>query len=229
MEQEGLRGPKLRVGRSSATLVRAWQRRLPQSLYVGLSGGIGAGKTEVAGAWEACGAAVFSADQLAREVVEPGSPALAEIRARFGTCVLNEDGTLDRAALARRVFADPAELAALERITHPRIADLAARRRTEAIAARVPVVVYDVPLLVEQGMAGKFDCIVMVDAPEVERLRRLEERGMEPADARRRLASQSGVEDRRSIANIWIENLGGRSELSELASTVCRDWLIPGV
>jgi len=173
---------------------------------VGLTGGIGSGKSEVARRLRALGAVVIDADAIAREVVEPGQPALTEIAARFGTEVLHADGTLDRAALARIVFADHAALADLNTITHPRIV----QRSAELITAAPDqaVVVYDMPLLVETGLAERYDLVVVVDAPDEVRLDRLMRRGMDRQDAARRMAAQADRERRLAFADVVIDNGG---------------------
>lgn len=188
-------------------------------LRVGLTGGIGAGKSTVADALARRGARVVDADRIAREVVEPGTPGLAAVAARFGPSVLRGDGSLDRAALAAVVFADPAARADLEAITHPlifgRSDDLLAQ------AAEAGVAVHDNPLLVERGMAGRYHLVVVVDAPEPVRLARLRARGMADADARARMAAQAGPAARRAAADGWLDNSG---DPGVLAAEVDRLW-----
>lgn len=151
-------------------------------LRVGLSGGIGSGKSTVSARLSELGAVVIDADAIAREVVAPGTRALAEIVARFGSAVVTAEGALDRPALGQVVFADPAARRDLESITHPRIAE-----RTAELMAAAPadaVVVHDVPLLVEKSMGSSYDLVVIVWASEQERLRRLvRDRGMNPEEA----------------------------------------------
>lgn len=186
---------------------------------VGLTGGIGSGKSTVARRLLAWGAVVIDADQVAREVVEPGQPALAEIVERFGRRVLTEDGHLDRPAMADIVFNDPDARAALEAITHPRIGDEIARRVATAEAAeqedgRERVVVIDHPLLVETGQAATFPIVVVVVAPEDVRVERLvSSRGMDAEDARARLAAQTDDETRIEAATHVIDNSGTIEEL----------------
>jgi dephospho-CoA kinase len=153
--------------------------------------------------------------------VEPGQPALAEIVARFGPGVLRADGTLDRAGLAALVFPDPEALAALDAIMHPRIAARSAELLARAEAAGAPVVVYDMPLLVEQGLAGGFDVVLVVLAAPDVRLRRLADRGIPAADATERMARQASDEQRRAAADLVIENDG---DLAALAEQVQRAW-----
>ena len=176
-------------------------------LRVGLTGGIGSGKSTAAAVLGGLGAVVVDADAVAREVVEPGRPALAEIEGRFGAEVLGDDGSLDRAALGRRVFADAGALRDLEAITHPAI-----WARTAEIVAAAPedaVVVHDMPLIVEKGMAGQYHLVVVVGASEATRLHRLRaDRGMSEADARARLAAQADDDARRRAADVWLDNEG---------------------
>ncbi|MRK02093.1 MULTISPECIES: dephospho-CoA kinase [Aeromicrobium] len=182
-------------------------------LKVGLTGGIGSGKSTVSALLAAHGAVVIDYDQLARDVVEPGSPALDEIAARFGADVIAEDGTLDRPALGAKVFADPAELQALNGITHPAIGRLADER--QAAAGPDAIVVHDNPLLVEMGAAGLCDVVVVVDVPvdvQVERL--TTQRGMTEADARARIAAQASREERTGAADLVIDNTGPQDELA---------------
>ena len=213
----------LQVGGASARLLRAWSRPTGRALYVGLSGGIGSGKSTVATVWESLGAVVFSADEIAREVVQPGTVGLAEIVERFGTGVLNVDGSLDRAALGAVVFSSRDAREALESITHPRIAQRVQERRRQVSPSSI--VVYDVPLLVESNMVDEFDCVVMVHARLAERISRLEQRGLDRTSAASRIDAQAGDEERLEVANISIANHGSHSEMSELASRVFDTWL----
>lgn len=193
-------------------------------MRVALTGGIGAGKSEVARLLAALGAVVVDADALAREVVEPGTPGLAAVVAEFGPGVLAPDGSLDRAALGRTVFADPQRRRALEAIVHP----LVARRSAELVAAapRDGVVVYDVPLLVENGLQDGYDAVVVVDAPDEVRLARLAARGMPAEDARARMAAQATREQRLAAATQVIDNGAGldhlRAQVRELWKLLTR-------
>ena len=186
---------------------------------VGLTGGIGSGKSTVARLFADRGAIVVDADQVAREVVAPGEPALVEIADRFGAEVLGQDGTLDRGAVAEIVFADPAARRDLEAITHPRIADRMARRIAEAQAdedadGHTRIVVVDHPLLVESGTAANYPTVIVVVAPEEVRVRRLvAHRGMEEADARARLATQADDDARRAVATHVVDNAGSVDDL----------------
>jgi dephospho-CoA kinase len=186
---------------------------------IGLTGGIAAGKTVVADRLAELGAVRIDADRLAREVVEPGTPALAEIARRFGSGVIAADGTLDRPALGAIVFRDPDARRDLEAITHPAVRALSARRIAEAGEADPDaVVVYDIPLLVESGRVDEFERIVVVHAPREERIRRLVElRGMAREEAERRIASQATDEDRLRVAHDVIDS--GESLASTLAQT----------
>lgn len=181
-------------------------------LQVGLTGGIGSGKSTVSARLAALGAVVVDYDLLAREAVEPGTPALAAIVERFGREVVAADGTLDRPALGAVVFADEAARRDLEAITHPAVRDLAAAR--VAAAPEDAVVVHDHPLLVEMGMASWCDVVVVVDVdPEVQVQRLVEQRGMSEADARARLAAQAFREQRLAAADEVLDNGGTRDDL----------------
>ncbi|MGV9453351.1 dephospho-CoA kinase [Streptomyces sp. NPDC003635] len=174
-------------------------------LKVGLTGGIGAGKSEVSRLLVACGAVLIDADRIAREVVAPGTPGLAAVVDAFGADVLAADGSLDRPKLGSIVFADPDRLAVLNSIVHPLVG--ARSRELEQAAAEDAVVVHDVPLLTENGLAPLYDVVVVVDAStetQLDRLVRL--RGMSEEDARARMAAQVTREKRREIADIVIDN-----------------------
>jgi dephospho-CoA kinase len=179
-------------------------------LRVGLSGGIGSGKSTVARALARRGAIVIDADAIAREVVEPGEPGLAAVVERFGPEILDSEGRLDRPKLAALVFDDPAARADLNAIVHPRVA-LETALRTNA-APPDAIVVMDVPLLVEAARSG-YDVVVIVEAPESVRLERLTARGMNPDDARRRMAAQASDADRRKVADVILDNGGSEEDL----------------
>jgi len=174
-------------------------------LRVGLTGGIAAGKSLVAARFADLGAVLIDADLLAREVVAPGTPGLAAVRAAFGAGVLGPDGGLDRAALAEQVFADPAARRRLNAIVHPLVG-----ARTEQLFAAVPpdaVVVHDVPLLVENGLAPSYHLVVVVTAPEAVRVRRLvASRGFTAEQARARIASQADDAERRRAADVLLDS-----------------------
>ena len=189
---------------------------------VGLTGGIGSGKSAVSALLASYGAAVLDADVMAREVVEPGTPGLAEVVDAFGPDVVAPDGTLDRARLGQRVFGDPGELARLNAILHPRIGRRFAELLAEAEASGAPVAVHDVALLVENGMQDRYDAIVVVAAsPETQLDRLVRLRGMSEADARARIAAQVPLEHRLAVATHVIHNDG---PLEELAPQVERVW-----
>jgi dephospho-CoA kinase len=194
-------------------------------LRIGLTGGIGAGKSAVAGLLAGHGAVVIDADTIAREVVEPGSPGFEAVVAEFGAGVCGADGRLDRAKLASIVFADEAARRRLNAIVHP----LVAERTAELLAAVAPdaVVVHDVPLLVENGLAGHYDLVLVVEAPAAARLARLAERGMAPAEARARMAAQASDADRRAVADVLIRNDGSPDDLAARVDAVWRGRIGP--
>ncbi|GGT12699.1 dephospho-CoA kinase [Streptomyces chromofuscus] len=174
-------------------------------LKVGLTGGIGAGKSEVSRLLVKCGAVLIDADRIAREVVAPGTPGLAAVVEAFGEEVLAEDDGLDRSRLGSIVFADPEKLAVLNSIVHPLVG--ARSRELEAAAAGDAVVVHDVPLLAENGLAPLYDLVIVVDAdPETQLDRLVRLRGMTEEDARARMAAQATREKRLQIADIVIDN-----------------------
>lgn len=199
-------------------------------LRIGLSGGIGSGKSTVARRFAEHGAVVIDADVIAREVVSPGSDGLAELVERFGPDILDADGALDRPAMAGRVFGDDDARARLNAVVHPRIAARTAELMAEAPADAV--VVHDIPLLVEAGYGPHYDLVVIVDAPVEQRVRRLIERGLEESDARARIRAQATEEQRRAAADVWLDNTGSTDDLvaqvDALWSERClllRDWL----
>lgn len=180
---------------------------------IGLTGGIASGKSVVASRLAELGAVVIDADKLAREVVEPGTPGLAAIRARFGDAVIAADGRVDRAAMGAIVFADDDSRLALNGITHPAIRELTRQRIAEAQAADPEaVIVQDIPLLVETmgtGTARRFDLVVVVEASDETRIRRLVHlRGMTEQEASRRIAAQATNDQRREIADVLIDSDG---------------------
>ena len=186
---------------------------------VGLTGGIGSGKSTVAALLAERGAIVVDADAIAREVVEPGMPALTKLADRFGDDVIREDGTLDRAILAERAFVNDESKKDLEAITHPAIGEEFLRR----VAASPPdaVVVHDVPLLVESTRGYQYDAVIVVEAPLEVRLDRLEARGVPRDDARRRIALQASDEERRKVATRVVDN---RGDVEALARQVDDMW-----
>jgi dephospho-CoA kinase len=188
-------------------------------LRIGLTGGIGSGKSTVAGLLAARGARIVDADRIAREVVELGTPGLEAVAAAFGPGVLTPDGALDRPALAAVVFADAEARRRLDGIVHP----LVRARAAEVVAAAPPdaVVVQDVPLLVETGQAGSYDLVLVVEADLDTRVRRLVGRGVSEEDARARIAAQATDEQRRAVADVVLDNSG---TVEELEAQVERFW-----
>ncbi|MEO7754665.1 MAG: dephospho-CoA kinase [Terracoccus sp.] len=195
-------------------------------LRVGVTGGIGSGKSTVSARLRALGADVIDADQVARAVVEPGQPALARIRERFGAEVIRDDGSLDRAGLAAVVFADPAALQSLEEITGPAINAQVADRRSRVPRDRVSV--FDMPLLVERGLWVHEHLSVVVEVDTETRVRRLVEgRGLGEADAGRRIAAQATDVQRRAVADVVLDNTGTPEDLERLVDELWADRLAP--
>lgn len=195
---------------------------LRRVISVGLTGGIGSGKSAVSRLLAERGAVVIDADLVAREVVEPGTPALAEIVEAFGPEVLRPDGMLDRPALGARVFADADDLARLNAIVHPRVGERTAVLLADAEARGTAVVVHDVALLVENGLADRYDAVVVVatePATQLDRLVRL--RGMSAQEAQQRIAAQARLADKLAVAMYVVHNDG---PLEELAPQVDRLW-----
>ncbi|OEJ96702.1 dephospho-CoA kinase [Streptomyces thermolilacinus] len=189
-------------------------------LTVGLTGGIGAGKSEVSRLLVSYGAVLIDADRIAREVVEPGTPGLAAVVEAFGPDILTDEGTLDRPRLGSIVFGDAERLATLNGIVHP----LVGARSAELQAAAAPdaVVVHDVPLLTENGLAPLYDVVVVVEASTGTRLERLVRlRGMTESEARARMAAQATPEQRRAVADYVIDNDG---PLEALEPRVRKVW-----
>lgn len=183
-------------------------------LSVGLTGGIGSGKSAVSRLLVERGAVLVDADLVAREVVAPGTPGLAQVVAEFGPDVLRPDGALDREALGRRVFHDPAALARLNAVVHPLVGRRTVELAAAAAAEGTAVLVHDVPLLVENDLAGRYDLVVVVDAPPELQLRRLvEQRGMTDSDARARMARQATREQRLAAADEVVCNDGTLEQL----------------
>ena len=193
-------------------------------LRVGLTGGIGSGKSEVARRLAEHGAVLIDADVAAREVVVPGSPGLARIAAAFGDSVLRPDGSLNRERLGEIVFGDPGLRAKLNEIVHPPVGawmQAAERAAVQAAGPPGPVIVHDVPLLAESRGRDGFDVVLVVDVPselQVERLVRL--RGMAPGQARARLAAQASREQRLAVADVVIDNSGTLEELDRRVAEV---------
>jgi dephospho-CoA kinase len=192
-------------------------------LNVALTGNIAAGKSAVAHLLRHWGATVIDADEIVREVQAPGGPVMGEIAARFGTSVVQADGSLDRPALRRRVMADPDALAALNRIVHPAVQTRRAELMAAARSRGDRLVVSDIPLLFEAGEPGEFDAIVLVDAPEEVRLARLMgHRGLDREEARRMIEAQMPSREKRARSDYVIENDGDRAALERAAKIVWR-------
>ncbi|MFD9458130.1 dephospho-CoA kinase [Streptomyces sp. NPDC059985] len=188
-------------------------------LKVGLTGGIGAGKSEVSRLLAEYGAVVVDADRIAREVVEPGTPGLAAVVEAFGESVLTATGELDRPALGAIVFGDPDKLRALNAIVHPLVGARSAE--LEGAAGPDAIVVHDVPLLAENGLAPLYDLVVVVDAsPETQLARLTARRGMTEEDARARMAVQATREQRLAVATLVIDNDGPLEALEPQVRTV---------
>ncbi|WP_166534426.1 dephospho-CoA kinase [Blastococcus xanthinilyticus] len=194
-------------------------------LRIGLTGGIGSGKSTVARLLAERGALVVDADRIAREVLEPGAPGLAAVAAEFGPGVLAGDGALDRAALARIVFADEGARRRLDALVHP----LVRRRSAEIVAAAPPdaVVVNDVPLLVETGQASSYDLVLVVETDPEIRVARLIGRGLPEDDARARIAAQASDEQRRAVADVVLHNDGEPERLAEQVAQVWAERIAP--
>jgi dephospho-CoA kinase len=195
-------------------------------LRIGLTGGIGAGKSTVSATFASCGGIVVDGDVIAREVVEPGTEGLAALVDAFGADILLPSGALDRQALAAKAFTDDEQRKKLNGIVHP----LVGRRRAEIIAevSEDEVVVEDIPLLVESHMAPLFPLVVIVHADAELRVKRLvEQRGMDEADARARIAAQADDEQRRAAADVWLDNSGDEAELVERTRELWYQRVLP--
>lgn len=198
-------------------------------LRIGLTGGIGAGKSALSSTFARCGAVIVDGDVIAREVVQPGTEGLAALVEAFGDDILLPDGSLDRPTLAAKAFRDDDARQRLNGIVHP----LVGARRAEIIAsvaqdARDVVVVEDIPLLVESGMAPLFPLVVIVYADVEVRLRRLvDQRGMAEDDARARIAAQASDDQRRAVADIWVDNSGSPDDLVRRAQDVWDNRIVP--
>lgn len=194
-------------------------------LRIGLTGGIGAGKSTVSATFAECGGVIVDGDVIAREVVEPGTEGLAQLVEAFGDDILLADGALNRPALAAKAFVDDGQRAKLNGVVHP----LVARRRQEILDSvhQDAVVVEDIPLLVETGMAPLFPLVVVVSADEETRVERLIKRGMDEADARARIKAQAPEDQRRAIADVLLDNSGSQGELVEKARDLWYNRVLP--
>jgi dephospho-CoA kinase len=192
---------------------------------LGLTGGIGSGKSMVARMFAQLGADVIDADQLARDVVEPGQPALEEIATAFGRDILWPDGRLNRSKLAGIIFADPAARARLNAITHPRIRE----RMDAAIATRRSgsgVLIVDIPLLYENDRTATVETVIVVWVDPVTQLRRLQERdGLRPEEARQRIAAQMPLDEKRARADVVIDNSGSREDTRRQVEAIYRRYV----
>lgn len=194
-------------------------------MNIGLTGGIATGKSTVANLLIGRGALLIDLDRIAREVVEPGQPALARIAARFGQAVLQADGTLDRKRLGGIVFADPAERKALEAILHPEIRAVMRSRMTDNERAHPDrLTVVDVPLLYESGLESHFEQVMVVYVPRREQLWRLMERDkLSREEAERRLAAQMDIEEKKKLADIVVDNSGSLAETERQLERIWRE------
>ena len=198
-------------------------------MFVGLTGGIGSGKSTVAAIFEELGARIIYADELAREAIAPGTSGFEAVVARFGSEIVQDDGRINRKLLAATVFGQPENLADLEAIIHPRVAAALGALR-EAIDPS-KVVIYEIPLLVELDMADRFDKVIVVLAPAVDRIVRLKARGLDDDDILERMGQQASDEERCSVANFVIDNAGNREFLEKQVQMVWSALLdvAPGV
>lgn len=193
-------------------------------LTVAVTGGIGSGKSLVGDYLQALGAIVIDSDQLARTVIERGTPGFDEVLARFGDKILR-DGSIDRAALAQIVFSDPKAREDLEAIIHPRV-----RAETESVirsASEGSIVVNQIPLLVETNGASRFDFVITVEAPEDLRIERLRERGMPEYEARKRMATQVSAKEREEVADLVMDNTGSKEDLLRQVEQAWNEELLP--
>jgi len=192
---------------------------------VGLTGSIAAGKSTVSAWLRQLGVTVIDADALARQVIAAGTSGAAEVKRVFGQAVMGVDGSVDRAALAAVIFADPAARKRLEAIIHPRVRARAQELIVEAQTLGQSVVVEDIPLLVETGQAGRFDVVLVVEAPAELRLQRLVEgRGMNPDEAADRMAAQATTEQRAAVADVIFDGSGTVEALQAQVTTWWQDF-----
>ncbi len=196
-------------------------------MRVGLTGGVASGKSTVSRMLEELGAVIIDADAIAREVVAKGTPGLAAVVEEFGEDLLGPDGELDRPAMGRLVFGDEAARRRLEAIIHPLVFERILELEGEAPADAV--VVHDIPLLAENGRAGDFDAVIVVDAPpELQLARMTGDRGWTEEDGRSRIAAQASREDRRAIATHLVENTGTREDLRRRVAEVFAEVVSAG-
>lgn len=192
-------------------------------MRIGLTGGIGSGKSTVAAMLAGKGAIVVDADQIARRIVEPGSPVLSRLAEEFGADIISLDGTLDRALLAERAFASERGTRHLNEITHPAIRELAEveLERGEGSGA---VVIYEMPLLVETGQVSLVDLVVVVDVPEEIQVHRAMARGLDSDDVRARMARQASRQDRLAAADHVIDNAGTTDQTQSHVDRLWQEW-----
>ena len=212
-------------GGASAYLLRPIPQARTQgpSLFLALSGGIGAGKSTIANVLRGLGVFVVDADQLAREVLSPSHPVYEAVLANFGTDLTLPDRSLDRHLLAQRAFSSPESTLLLNSLTHPAISALAWERLKSAPQGSCAL--YDVPLLTTYEDASLFDVVIMVSAPEEVRVSRLISRGLSEEDARSRIRSQISDIERRKLASIWVENHGNQEDLADVSIQLYTAWL----
>ena len=215
----------IQSGGASAYLLRPIPQARTQgpSLFLALSGGIGAGKSTIAHVLRGLGVFVVDADQLAREVLLPSHPVYEAVLANFGTDLTLPDRSLDRHLLAQRAFSSPESTLLLNSLTHPAISALAWERLKSAPQGSCAL--YDVPLLTTYEDASLFDVVIMVSAPEEVRVRRLISRGLSEEDARARIHSQISDSERRKLASIWVENHGNQEDLVDVSNQLYSSWL----
>lgn len=215
----------IQSGGASAYLLRPIPQERTQgpSLFLALSGGIGAGKSTIAHVLRGLGVFVVDADQLAREVLSPSHPVYEAVLANFGTDLTLPDRSLDRHLLAQRAFSSPESTLLLNSLTHPAISALAWERLKSAPQGSCAL--YDVPLLTTYEDASLFDVVIMVSAPEEVRVRRLISRGLSEEDARARIHSQISDSVRRKLASIWVENHGNQEDLVDVSNQLYSSWL----
>ena len=186
-------------------------------VYIGLTGGIGSGKSTVAQIFAELGAVVVDADELARGVLAPGEPLVEVVEKQFGPGLVN-NGVLNREALGKKIFADSELRIALERLVHPEVVKRLAAIRDDVSAD--DVLIYDVPLLTEKSMESQFDAVVVVHSPLEERLERLERRGLARPEAEARISHQASDDERMAVATYVIDNSGSIDELRDKCQTV---------
>ena len=215
----------IQSGGASAYLLRPIPEARTQgpSLFLALSGGIGAGKSTIADVLRGLGVFVVDADQLAREVLLPSHPVYEAVLANFGTDLTLPDRSLDRHLLAQRAFSSPESTLLLNSLTHPAISAHAWERLKSAPQGSCAL--YDVPLLTTYEDASLFDVVIMVSAPEEVRVRRLISRGLSEEDARARIHSQISDSERRKLASIWVENHGNQEDLADISNQLYSSWL----